>query len=73
MCSRGAILVRDLVAALRALGCRPARTTRSSHEVWGTPGGATFPIVVNHRSTAVGLRVLATARRVLRAEGLELP
>jgi predicted RNA binding protein YcfA (HicA-like mRNA interferase family) len=63
--------VRALLHDLRRHGCWPQRT-KGSHQVWSTPGGVSFPVVVNHPGNDVTPRVLASVRRVLRAEGLEL-
>lgn len=63
--------VRDLVGALLRHGCRPLRT-RGSHQRWATPNGATFGLVVNHPGSDVSNTILASVRRTLRAEGIEL-
>lgn len=66
------MLVRELVARLRELGCQPVRSSGSSHEVWSTSGGVMLVLVVKHRADHVSQAVLKTCVRTLRREGLEL-
>lgn len=63
--------VRKLMSDLRKLGCRPKRCN-GSHGTWTTPGGVPFTLVVNHPGADVSATVLASVRRVLRKEGLDL-
>jgi len=65
------VRVRRLRKRLRNLGCRPLRT-RGSHEVWSTPGGARLVVVCNHLGRDASKPVLASCRRALFLEGLDL-
>lgn len=68
---RHAIRVADLMRYLRELGCQPIRT-RGSHQIWRTPRGQSFALVVNHLGHDVSRIVLAVVRRTLAREGLEI-
>lgn len=63
--------VRKLLLALRSAGCAPLRQ-KGSHQVWRTPGGAVFTLVVNHPGVEVPRYALVVVRRALEAEGLSL-
>lgn len=64
--------VRELRAALRAIGCTPLRC-RGSHETWATPAGATLPpVVINHLGGEASFGVVVKIVRALRSEGIEL-
>ncbi|WP_073563483.1 type II toxin-antitoxin system HicA family toxin [Archangium sp. Cb G35] len=64
--------IRDLTRLLRRLGCRPLAPHGGSHQKWVTPGGQSFPIVIDHPGADVTRTVLTSVRRVLRREGLVL-
>lgn len=64
--------VRDLMRALRALGCTPVRR-KGSHETWKTPGGkGTMTLTVHHPEHTASPVVLASVRRALATENLKL-
>ena len=63
---------RELIRVVRERGCEPLRT-RGSHQVWTTPKGRRFGLVVNHLHAEVSRCVLRSARIALAAEGLDLP
>lgn len=64
-------LVRELRQALTDLGCRRRRMTPGSHEVWETPSGRAFVLVVNHLAAPVSRGVLQQVRRLLAREGID--
>jgi predicted RNA binding protein YcfA (HicA-like mRNA interferase family) len=66
------IKIRELTRRLTRLGCRPLPTHGGSHQKWVTPGGRSFPIVIDHPGADVTRTVLTSVRRVLRREGLAL-
>lgn len=61
--------VRDFIAGLRQAGCQPLRVT-GSHQIWRTPRGSTFPIVVNHQNDDMSRLVMSKVERVLKSEGI---
>lgn len=56
--------VRELIHALRRQGCAPIRQ-KGSHEIWKTPTGGTFTIVVNHPNDVVSRCVLKNVSQVV--------
>ena len=56
--------VRDVLAELRARGCRPVRT-QGSHQTWETSSGVRFQVVVNHLNDSVGFAVAASVRKAV--------
>ncbi len=65
------IKVRDILRALRRAGCCAVRT-RGSHQIWRTPGGRSFPVVVSHPGSPASRTVLSSILRTLRAENIKL-
>lgn len=63
--------VRDLLARLHELGAEPVRQ-RGSHQTVTFPSGRAVTVKVNHPGEDVSPIVLATVRRAVREEGLEL-
>lgn len=63
--------VRDLLSRLYALGGTALRM-RGSHKIVGLPSGRTVSVPANHLGHEVSAVVLASVRRALRADGLEL-
>jgi predicted RNA binding protein YcfA (HicA-like mRNA interferase family) len=64
--------VRELLPALRRLGCRPHAVHGGSHQKWTTPAGAALIVVISHPGAEVSRTVLSCIRRILRRERLVL-
>ena len=63
---------RDLVAALRVLGCEPARTHGNRH-VWKTPSGRMLQSFDgSHLNSEVHVGAIGGIKKTLDAEGLDL-
>ena len=60
--------VRELLQALRRLGCRPSAPRGGSHQKWTTPAGAALTVVISCPGAEVSRTVLTSVRRVLRRE-----